>query len=52
MMELITNMARENKQTLIIVTHDMEISAYADVIIHIRDGKIESVEGKTNEETN
>ena len=40
MMELITGIARENKQTLIIVTHDMEISSYADVIIHIRDGKI------------
>lgn len=46
MMELITGMARENKQTLIIVTHDLEISGYADVIIHIRDGKIESAEDK------
>ena len=49
MMELITGMARENDQTLIIVTHDLEISDYADVIIHIRDGKIENVEGETYE---
>lgn len=46
MMELITGMARENNQTLIIVTHDLEISGYADVIIHIRDGKIESAEDR------
>ncbi len=50
MMELITGMVRENDQTLIIVTHDLEISTYADVIIHIRDGKIESVEGESYEE--
>lgn len=49
MMELITGMARENRQTLIIVTHDLEISDYADVIIHIRDGKVENVEGENYE---
>lgn len=49
MMELITGMARENRQTLIIVTHDLEISDYADVIIHIRDGRVENVEGENYE---
>lgn len=44
MMDLITKKAKENNQTLIIVTHDLEISEYADKIIHIRDGKIESIE--------
>jgi putative ABC transport system ATP-binding protein len=43
MMELITRMAREREQTLIIVTHDTEISQYADQIIHVRDGCIESI---------
>lgn len=43
MMELITGMARERDQTLIIVTHDTEISDYADQIIHMRDGLIESI---------
>ncbi|HHW49515.1 MAG TPA: ABC transporter ATP-binding protein [Clostridiaceae bacterium] len=43
-MELITKMARKNGQTLIIVTHDMEIARYADKIIRILDGNIESIE--------
>jgi putative ABC transport system ATP-binding protein len=44
MMDLITGIAREHEQTLIIVTHDLEISKYADHIIRIKDGGIESVE--------
>ncbi len=48
MMDLITGIAREHNQTLIIVTHDMEISQYADQIIHIRDGNIESVTDNAN----
>jgi putative ABC transport system ATP-binding protein len=43
MMDLITGMAREREQTLIIVTHDIEISNYADQIINMRDGLIESI---------
>lgn len=43
-MNLITTMARKNKQTLIIVTHDVEIADYADKIIHVRDGNIERIE--------
>lgn len=43
MMDLITGIARENNQTLVIVTHDMEISAYADQIIHIRDGRVDKI---------
>lgn len=42
-MDLITGMARENKQTLIIVTHDEEISSYTDRIVQIRDGNIERI---------
>jgi putative ABC transport system ATP-binding protein len=42
MMDLITKMARDNNQTLIIVTHDLEISQYADFIIRIRDGEVEN----------
>jgi putative ABC transport system ATP-binding protein len=40
-MGLITGMAKEYKQTLVIVTHDLEISRYANRIIHIKDGSIE-----------
>jgi putative ABC transport system ATP-binding protein len=43
MMDMITAMARERDQTLIIVTHDTEIAIYADQIINMRDGNIESV---------
>lgn len=43
-MELITSIARDNKQTLIIVTHDTEISSYADRIMYMKDGNIEKVE--------
>ena len=43
-MEMMVNMSRENHQTLIIVTHDIEIAAYADTVYHIIDGKISSVE--------
>jgi len=43
MMDMITNMARERNQTLIIVTHDTEISEYADQIISIKDGNVESI---------
>ncbi len=43
-MELITRMARENNQTLVIVTHDLEIARYADRIVHILDGNIEKVD--------
>ena len=44
MMDLITGIARERNQTLIIVTHDTEISQYCDQIIRIRDGNVESIE--------
>ena len=44
MMDLITNMAEENNQTLIIVTHDVDIAKYANTVIYIRDGNIERVE--------
>ncbi|QUH25948.1 ABC transporter ATP-binding protein [Serpentinicella alkaliphila] len=43
-MELITNFARQSNQTLIIVTHDIEISHYADKVVYIKDGEIERIE--------
>jgi len=46
MMDLITSIAHTRKQTLIIVTHDLDIARYSDVIIKIKDGQIESVEIK------
>ncbi|MDR1643698.1 MAG: ABC transporter ATP-binding protein [Clostridiales bacterium] len=46
MMNLVTGIARERNQTLIIVTHDLEMSHYADTVIHIKDGIIESIDEK------
>lgn len=43
-MDLITGMAEEFNQTLVIVTHDVEISDYAHRIVHLRDGNIEKIE--------
>lgn len=43
-MEMMVSMSRENHQTLVIVTHDVEIAAYADKIYHITDGVISNVE--------
>lgn len=40
-LDLITSIAEKFKQTLIVVTHDMEITEYAHRIVEIRDGKIE-----------
>lgn len=45
-MELITNIASQNNQTLIIVTHDTEISHYVDKVVYIKDGEIERVENQ------
>ena len=47
MMDLITGMAKAYNQTLIIVTHNVELSVYCDQIIRIRDGDIESIEDCT-----
>ena len=57
-MKMMCGMAREHNQTLIIVTHDIETSYYADRIVELRDGEVidirenQSILGgiKTNEE--
>lgn len=42
-------MARENMQTLILVTHDVGIASYADIVIHIHDGAVTQVEKKMDQ---
>ncbi len=44
MMNLMTRLARERNHTLVIVTHDLEISGYATRLVKIRDGRIEAIE--------
>jgi putative ABC transport system ATP-binding protein len=43
MMGLMCGMAREYARTLVIVTHNTELSGYADGTISISDGRIESI---------
>lgn len=47
-MELMTTMTKKDKQTLIIVTHDLETAVYSDRIVHVRDGLIEKDEINRN----
>lgn len=49
-MELMHGLARRNRQTIVMVTHDPRLAEYADKIIHILDGKIQSVEVKKSME--
>lgn len=49
MMDLITGMAKKNNQTLVIVTHDMELAEYADRIVVLQDGKIEKIQKRVRE---
>ncbi|MBP3421414.1 MAG: ABC transporter ATP-binding protein [Lachnospiraceae bacterium] len=45
-MNLMKKVVREQKQTLIMVTHDNHLAQYADRIFHIKDGKIIKIEDK------
>ena len=51
MMNLITKEVRKNKQTLIIVSHDLEVAEYANQIIHMKDGNIIKIEDNDNPKT-
>lgn len=51
-MNLMVDMCRKHNLTLILVTHDIEIAAYADKIVHIIDGEITSVEDNIHAENN
>ncbi len=51
-MNLMKKIVREKNQTLVMVTHDNYLAGFADIILHIRDGKIVQVEdnrGKSEE---
>lgn len=43
-LEILQTMAKESKKTVIIVTHNASIALCADVVIRIKDGKIERIE--------
>lgn len=43
-MAIIVNLARDNDQTLVLVTHNPEIAQYANRIVHIIDGNVQQIE--------
>lgn len=49
-MSIMWRMAKEQNQTIVIVTHDEEVAVYADSIVHIRDGDIQSIEHRNSDE--
>lgn len=51
-MELIKKIATEHNQTIVMVTHDESIAAYANKVVHIHDGKIEKIVEVVEDEKN
>ena len=49
-MELIRNIVDTRHNTVIMVTHDKNVAAYADIVVNISDGKVVSKEYKRNME--
>ena len=45
--ELIVNLRDKENKTFVIVTHDANMTKYADVIYYIKDGLIDRIEDKT-----
>lgn len=43
-MDLMSNLNKQNKQTFVLVTHSMDVGKRADRIIYMRDGKVEREE--------
>jgi len=48
-MQLILKLAQDNKQTLVMVTHDINVARFANRIIYFKDGNIEKIETSSNE---
>ncbi|MCM1087516.1 MAG: ABC transporter ATP-binding protein [Blautia sp.] len=49
-MNLMKKIVREKNQTLVMVTHDNYLAGFADVIFHIKDGKIVQIEDNRGKE--
>ena len=53
-MNFLEDLCKKKGKTIILITHDLELLHYAHKIVHIKDGKIESIEinGKKREDKN
>ena len=49
-MHIMWKMAREKNQTIVIVTHDSEVALYADKVVNIRDGDIQSIDVRSSDD--
>lgn len=47
-MDLLRRLNAEQQITLVVVTHDRDVAAYADRIVHLRDGQVVDIEEKKN----
>ena len=47
-LKLLLDMARNHGKTIVIVTHNQNIAKMADVVIHVRNGRIKSYEKQEN----
>jgi putative ABC transport system ATP-binding protein len=45
-MQLLTQLNRDNGITVLMVTHEAEMAAFARTIIHFRDGLVEKIEAR------
>ena len=51
-MTLITDLVHKNNQTMVLVTHDINVAAFADITVNISDGRISSVCENEKENSN
>ena len=49
-MRLMQRVVKEQKKTLVMVTHDNHLASYADRVFHIMDGKILKIEDRRENE--
>jgi putative ABC transport system ATP-binding protein len=50
-MELLRNVAIDPARAVIVVTHDSRVFSFGDRIIHMSDGQVEKIEGRSRPET-
>ncbi|WP_342306453.1 ABC transporter ATP-binding protein [Methanolobus sp. ZRKC5] len=48
-LEFLSNLHKNEGKTIIMITHDPELTKYADRVVHIKDGMVDSIEIKNSE---
>ena len=51
-MTLITDLVHKNNQTMVLVTHDINVASFADITVNISDGRVSSVCENEKENSN